>query len=130
MEKYYYDKNGQKHDLYQVVDDGFYRHHELFRKITKEQKAQLEEWHREFLRATFDDYGESGLSSLANEVARDPWEDIAYVVRNFGLYNATKNHDELKDKKEVKRFLERNGGLDFEDIQQICHGYSEQLEEE
>ena len=108
MKKIYNDKYAE----YYILDDGFYKHSELFSKLTKEEKEEIERKHFKFLvRLYF--WNVDDLEKM-EERDRDPWESIVHYVDRFGLRQTSKHGDLKQD--EAKEYIRENGGLDFEDI--------------
>ena len=114
MKKYYLDELDEQvlKDIYYVVDDGYYRHHKFFCKITEAEKEKVEKAYRELLSDYI--YIDEREGTMYEELMRDPWECTFQFVAETGL-RATEKHDYL-NVNETYECLKKNGGLDFEDI--------------
>ena len=117
MKKYYLDELDEQvlNDIYYVVDDGYYRHHKFFCKITEAEKEKVEKAYRELLSDYV--YIDKHEGAMYEELMRDPWECTFQYVAEFGL-RPTKKHEDL-NADETYEYLKKNGGLDFEDIKAV-----------
>lgn len=117
MKKYYLDELDEQvlKDIYYVVDDGYYRHHKFFCKITEEEKERIEKAYRKLLNDYV--YIDEREGAMYEELIRDPWECTFQFVAETGL-RATEKHDYF-NVEETYEYLKKNGRLDFEDIKAI-----------
>ncbi|MGN8833533.1 hypothetical protein ACTNDZ_13460 [Selenomonas montiformis] len=102
-------------DIYYVFDDGFYKHTELFRKITDEEKERVEREYSWFLREEF--HWRTDEVEYISDRDRDPWEGIANYVHKYGL-NQTIKHGKL-NADEAEKYIKEAGGLEREDLKTI-----------
>ena len=109
MEKYYLNELNEQvlKDIYYIVDDGYYRHHKFFCKITEEEKERIEKAYHEFLSDYI--YIDEREGAMYEELMRDPWECTFQYVAEAGL-RATEKHDEL-NADEAYEYLEKMVGL-------------------